>query len=344
MKRIKNGIFYLYLIIIFFNFLYLPSCKNEAKLSIKLEKKFSLKGDGNTNFYEPGGIAVDKDGNIYVADSGNERIVIFNSKGEFIKSFGRKGQGPGEFLSPWQIAIYNNELYVYDWGRNIQKFHLDGQYISGFSLRGGTFLDFDIDSKGNIYVGRWTSIKESFLVEKFSNEGKIINRFCEPIEATTRPLALILNNIKLCVDNHDNIYIGFRYINKIRKYNSNQELIKEFERNLSYIPIKPKHTPNEEKPFELDGVTGDIFCDKKGRLFITSNKIYNKEGHLIDVLNTESESIGSFYSGFLGEELASWAELRRDQNIYMDHKRNFYLIDYGSMSVHVFNILIKKEK
>ena len=223
MKSNKNTTFYLCLIILFINILHLPSCKKEAKLSIKLEKKFLLEGDRKTNFYDPGGVAVDKDGNIYVADSGNQRVVKFNSRGEFITNFGRKGQGPGEFLSPWQIAIYDNELYVYDWGRNIQKFNLDGQYISGFTLRGGTFLDFNIDSKGNIYVGRWTSVKERFLVEKFSNDGKIIKRFCEPVEAPTRPLTLILNNIKLCIDTQDNIYVGFRYINKIRKYNSRGE-------------------------------------------------------------------------------------------------------------------------
>jgi len=43
-------------------------------------------------------------------------------------------------------------------------------------------------------------------------------------------------------------------------------LMEEFERELTYIPIKPEHTPNDEKPFILDGVTGDICCDKNNRL------------------------------------------------------------------------------
>lgn len=343
MKRINSVIFYLCLIIIFINFLNLPSCKKESKLSIKLEKKFSFEGDGKINFYEPGGVAVDKNGNIYVSDSGNQRIAQFNSRGEFINSFGRRGQGPGEFLSPWQIAIYDHEIYVYDWGRNIQKFNLDGQYISGFTLRGGTFLDLDIDSKGNIYVGRWTSIKESYLIEKFDSNGTLIKRFCEPVEAPSRPLSLILNNTKLCIDNQDNIYVAFRYINKIRKYNSEGKLIKEFKRKLTYTPIRPEHTPNDEKPFMLDGVTGDIICDEKERLYLTSNKIYNENGHLIDVLNTEGEYLGSFYSGFLGEELSPSAELLRDQSIYLKNN-NFYLIDYGSMNVHVFKFLLNGNK
>lgn len=319
----------------------LHSCEKDTELSIKLEKKFTLEGDGVTPFYEPGGVTVDNDGNIYVADSGNQRIVKFNLEGKFIKSFGTKGQGPGEFLSPWQMAIHNDEIYVYDWRRNIQKFTLDGAYILGFNLRGGIFLDFVIDSEGYIYVGRWTSDKENFLIEKFDSNGNLIKRFCESIVAQTRPLTLIYNNSKLCIDNQDNIYISFRYINKIRKYNSDGELVKEFERTLTYSPIKPEHTPNDEKPFNLDGVTGDIICDENGRLFVLSNKVYNEDGHLIDVLGPEGKFLASFYSWFLGEELPSYSELLRDQSIFIDDNHNFYVLDYGSMNVHAFKILYK---
>jgi len=55
--------------------------------------------------------------------------VKFNLEGKFIKSFGTKGQGPGEFLSPWQMAIHNDEIYVYDWRRNIQKFTINEFFI-----------------------------------------------------------------------------------------------------------------------------------------------------------------------------------------------------------------------
>lgn len=339
--RITRHFRFIALFILIFSFINHYSCKKETGLSITHEKKFVLDGDGKTAFYEPGGVAVDQEGNIYVADSGNQRVVKFNPEGKFVKSFGRKGQGPGEFISPGQLAIFGNEIYVYDWRRNIQKFSQNGEYISGFDLRGGTFLDFDIDSKGNIYVGRWAYGKDKFLIEKYNSDGTFILRFCEPIEATSRPLALIINNTKLAIDEKDNIFVAFRYINKIRKFNSSGKLMKEFERKLNYIPKTPKHTPTEEAPFDLDGVTGDIFCDMHDRLFVLSNKEYNENGHLVDVLDLEGKLIGNFHSGFLGDELPDWSELKRDQNIYLDSKQNFYLIDFGSMSIHVFKILFK---
>ena len=190
-------------------------------------------------------------------------------------------------------------------------------------------------------MARWTYGEGRYLVEKFDNDGSLIKNLCKSEQARTRPLALISNNIKLCLDPQDNIWVAFRYINKIRKYDSEGNLLKELERNLTYTPLKPKHTPEDEKPFELDGITGDICSDKNGRLFITSNVIYGEDGHLVDVLNNEGKIMGSFYSGYLGDELPSYSELPRDQSIYIDTNQNFYLLDHGSMNVHVFKILYK---
>ena len=83
MKLTNNTAFFLCLIILFIITQYFSSCKKEDTLSIKLEKKFSLEGDSKTYFYEPGGVAVDKNGNIYVSDSGNQRIVKLK-KNDFI--------------------------------------------------------------------------------------------------------------------------------------------------------------------------------------------------------------------------------------------------------------------
>ena len=43
------------------------------------------------------GVAVDEGGFIFVADSGNNRIQIFNPDGTFLRAFGRWGQSDGEF-------------------------------------------------------------------------------------------------------------------------------------------------------------------------------------------------------------------------------------------------------
>ena len=39
---------------------------------------------------------------------GNHRVSVFTSEGTFVTSFGRKGEGPGEFKSPYGVAVDNN--------------------------------------------------------------------------------------------------------------------------------------------------------------------------------------------------------------------------------------------
>ena len=55
--------------------------------------------DENIAFHIPSDIVIDEQGNIYILDSGNHRIQKFDPEGNYLASFGRKGQGPGESAS-----------------------------------------------------------------------------------------------------------------------------------------------------------------------------------------------------------------------------------------------------
>ncbi|MEE8605115.1 MAG: NHL repeat-containing protein, partial [Candidatus Aminicenantaceae bacterium] len=73
--------------------------------------------DENVLFYMPSDIAVDEEGNVFVLDSGNHRIQKFDPQGNFLASFGRRGQGPGEFQYPQSLDIDKNGfMYISDSG------------------------------------------------------------------------------------------------------------------------------------------------------------------------------------------------------------------------------------
>jgi len=61
--------------------------------------------DKNAFFYKVRSVKADRDGNILVLDSGNFRVQVFDKTGHFIRTFGRQGQGPGEFQLPVAMEL-----------------------------------------------------------------------------------------------------------------------------------------------------------------------------------------------------------------------------------------------
>lgn len=89
-------------------------------------RKYALK--------EPQGIAADADGNVFIADTGHDRIMMLRNPGnyvEFVKTFGEEGTAAGEFSKPSQVALdAEGHLYVSDTGNHrIQVFNRDGDFL-----------------------------------------------------------------------------------------------------------------------------------------------------------------------------------------------------------------------
>ena len=82
----------------------------------------------------PSGLAFDLEGNLLLANSLDSRIQKFTKDGEYISSFGVKGDGPGELDMPWGITVDNNgDIYVADWNNHrVQKFSPDGEHLLTF--------------------------------------------------------------------------------------------------------------------------------------------------------------------------------------------------------------------
>ena len=95
-------------------------------------------GSGDGQFNDPEGIAVDASGDIYVADSGNNRIEKFNEDGVYQSQFGSQGSGNGQFKYPVGIAFGSGgKIYVADVGNNrVETFDSNGSYLGQFGTYG----------------------------------------------------------------------------------------------------------------------------------------------------------------------------------------------------------------
>jgi DNA-binding beta-propeller fold protein YncE len=101
---------------------------------------------GQGAFVGPRGIAVGPEGRVYVTDTGNHRVQVFDSAGEFLLEFGRAGDGPGEFQEPAGIAVSDQgEVFVADtWHRRIQVFNREGLFLRQWDVSAWDYAQPDV--------------------------------------------------------------------------------------------------------------------------------------------------------------------------------------------------------
>lgn len=83
-------------------------------------------GSANGEFSSPTDVVLDSDGNIFVTDSGNNRVQKFNSSGTYVSKFGSTGTGDNQLSTPSGIVVdANDDIYVVDNGNNrVVKYEL----------------------------------------------------------------------------------------------------------------------------------------------------------------------------------------------------------------------------
>jgi sugar lactone lactonase YvrE len=125
--------------------------------------KPGVAGDGPDTFNQPSDVLVAPNGDVFVADGhggeSNARIVKFDKDGQFLKTWGKKGSGPGEFDTPHGLVMdAQGRLLVADRGNSrIQVFDQDGKFLAEWKQFGrpsGIFLDragmlYSADSQSN---------------------------------------------------------------------------------------------------------------------------------------------------------------------------------------------------
>ncbi|MFH0975476.1 MAG: hypothetical protein V1874_06800 [Spirochaetota bacterium] len=105
--------------------------------NLKLIKSLGSSGKADGNFHGPKGLCLDEDGNIYVVDSGNNRVQKFDKDGNFILKFGEPGEYEGQLDNPSNIFVRKDNVYVTDTGnKRIANFDDSGNFVKNITPGG----------------------------------------------------------------------------------------------------------------------------------------------------------------------------------------------------------------
>ncbi|MDZ4859907.1 MAG: NHL repeat-containing protein [Candidatus Hydrogenedentes bacterium] len=171
-----------------------------------LLRQWGKRGTGDGEFNCPGGLALSKDGRVYVADQTNHRVQVFDCDGNFLLKWGEYGNEPGQFGGkdrdysrtggPQFVALDAEGNVWTTEGMNcrIQKFSRDGEYLASWGddkdapgSFGGTFTGFKgtpvklrgplalkFDAQDNLWVSA-----VSGRIQQFNHDGAYIRGVVE---------------------------------------------------------------------------------------------------------------------------------------------------------------------
>ena len=148
-----------------------------------------LKSFGAGMFVSPHKLAVDKGGNLWLADNGGNQVFKLNQDGKVLLTLGKKGiagAGSDEFDAPTDVAIApNGDIFVGDGhsgggtatgNARIMKFDKNGKFLKTWGRKGMGPGEFDVihtlafDSRGRLFVGD----RQNNRIQIFDQNGKFI--------------------------------------------------------------------------------------------------------------------------------------------------------------------------
>lgn len=191
---------------------------------MKEKKYFQIKEVKEEELISPIGIAVDKDGEIYLSDSMLKRVLVFNREGKYLREIGSSQL----FLRPAGISIDKNRIYVVDThGHKVLVFSKkDGKLLLSFGNNGAGKGEFNFPT--NIFIGRdgliYITDSMNFRVQIFGMDGNFISAFGKLGDGSgdfSKPKGI-------AVDSEGHIYVADAHFDNVQIFNKDGKLLLGF--------------------------------------------------------------------------------------------------------------------
>jgi sugar lactone lactonase YvrE len=294
------------------------------KVALELVRKIGDidSDDENLSFNQPGDVAMDTRGNIYILDSANARIQKFGADGKFLASIGRKGQGPGEYMMPDSIDFdAAGRLIVYDpFQLRIQAFTGDGKETKITTLQGmrvtnlrcwtaGTYL-----TKGSLFTmpqrkGEEAKQPKLTLFKAYGPDGKLAREFGTLVDLGDSMTSSMGNGIAYAVDSQGGVSAVYIFQNRLDQYSADGELLWRADRPMNFpteVKKKAKMETSEGKVIsmtapEMNTCAVAVAVDRKGRIWVVTDSRQLKKEEQIQQMMTSWSGPGGGISSIKSE-------------------------------------------
>ena len=218
----------------------------------------SSESEGNVFLDQPQDAAVDTNGNVYLVDQDQNRIIKMDRNGNYLLQWGAPGTGNGAFDGPRSIAVgSDNHIYVLDVGNfRVQKFDTEGTFVLAFGSEGagsGNFVDplaIAAGPNGSIYVSEGDI---GARIQRFDLKGGFISKF----GASTIVGGNLSTPTGMAIADNGNLLVADGPQASVLEFNASGELVRTISSyQQESLPTNPFVNPV------------DVVVDNNGRIFV----------------------------------------------------------------------------
>jgi hypothetical protein len=314
--------------------------------------------DPNYMFLRPMSVAEDDEGNIYVLDPKDFCVKKFGADGTFLRRFGRRGQGPGEFQYPMTVGIVGRtRLIVSSMSADFYIFDLDGKYVDHFRLpqyqgilpafmKSDRLVGYSFELDGE-------NSRDNKILKIYDFKGQAQHKFGEPFLLETAQKTWSANFLQITVDDKDNIFVAFLNQNRIEKYSGTGRLTLSIDRDLPYkieyryekstMDIGGKVVPIDQNVFTP--VSRGIGIDGQGRIWVLAYQKATPQGKPPKDFTLQDYLAFEVYdgSGILLSRVPIPREVIRFDNMTMQGDHLFFVDPFDQSCVYEFAVVDSKD-
>jgi hypothetical protein len=249
-------------------------------------------------------VIVDNEEKVYVLDSKESGVKVFTREGQYLRTIGRPGQGPGELEFPRTISIFGDEIMVTEGSRRLSFFSLDGTFLRTLSTKETWCLMAECDSRGNIIVTTAAMAPEEPLYRYIKCDGQMNLLFeiaTSPAPNAAKAFNPFMPISYLRVGKDDAIIFGYPADYTIQVFNPEGKITKRIMRE--YAPVEITEAEKKEEMGDAPPSIKFDFSkyhsafrrfvpDDEGRIIVQSwEKSGDKDIFLYDIFDAEGRYI-----------------------------------------------------